>query len=69
MNQERVIVQKRDQPKKCVEIMMPKTVIIGLFLFLHFIEDGVDDDNASSFSVGSVLVSRIHAASTHVLNP
>ena len=69
MNQERVIVQKSNKPRKCVEIMIPNTVITGLLLLLHFIDGGVDDDNGSSFSVGSEVVSFIHAALTHVLNP
>ena len=70
MNQERVIVQKSNEPRKCVEIMIPNTEITGLLLLLHFIDGGVDDDNELSFSVGSEIVSSfIHAALTHVLNP
>jgi hypothetical protein len=68
MNQERVIVQKSNKPRICVEIMIPNTGITGLLLFLHFIDSGVDDDN-EFFSVGPELVSFIHAALTHVLNP
>jgi hypothetical protein len=70
MYQERVIVQKSNKPRKCVKIMIPNTAITGLRLFLHFIDGGVDDDdNRFSFSLGPELISRIHAALTHVLNP
>ena len=49
--------------------MIPNTAITGLLLFFHFIDGGVDDDNEFFFSVGPELVSCIHAALTHVLNP
>lgn len=69
MNQERVIVQKSNKPRICVEIMIPNTGITGLLRFLQIIDGGVDNDIKFSFSVGPELVSFIHAALTHVLNP
>ena len=69
MNQGRVIVKKSNKPRICVEIMIPNTGITGLLLFLHVIDGGVGDDNDFFFSVDPKLVSCVHAALTHVLNP
>jgi len=65
MNKERVATQKSNNPRRCVAIMIPNTMITGLFLFFHFI----NGDGEVSFSLGSKSTSYIHAASTHVLNP